>query len=70
MKAITKEAKDVRVGDVLLLAGIQQHEVFAVTPVGREGGYVEISSRQPGKPENVSVAQMPARAPVKILVSF
>ncbi|WP_429554277.1 hypothetical protein [Paraburkholderia sp. MM5477-R1] len=64
---MTKEAKDLRVGDVLLLSGMQQHEVFAVTPIGHTGGYVEVSSRQPGKPDNVSVATMPANAPVKVL---
>lgn len=63
----TKEAKDLQVGDVYLHAGIVRQEVIAITPIGRNGGMVEVTSQQVGKPENVSVVQMPARTRMEMV---
>lgn len=63
-----KEAQDLQPGDVLLRAGISRHVVVSVTPIGRPAGRVEVQTYQLGKPENVSVADMPAQAPVEVVL--
>jgi hypothetical protein len=65
----TKEAKDLQVGDVYLHAGMVRQEVTAVTPIGRTGGMVEVTSHQVGKPDNVTVIQMPAHTPMEMLAA-
>lgn len=64
----TKEAKDLQVGDVYVRAGVVRQAVIAITPIGHTGGMVEVTSHQVGKPENVSVVQMPAHTRMEMLV--
>ncbi|MFT0174631.1 hypothetical protein ACLKMY_37780 [Paraburkholderia mimosarum] len=62
-----KEAKDLQVGDMQLHAGMVRQKIISVTPVGRTGGYVEVTSHQLGKPDNVTVATMPAHTLVEVI---
>ncbi|ADG17030.1 hypothetical protein BC1002_2983 [Paraburkholderia atlantica] len=62
-----KEAKDLQVGDVQLHAGMVRQTIVSVTPIGRTGGYVEITSHQLGKPDNVEVATVPAHMLVEVI---
>ncbi|MFP3549765.1 hypothetical protein SB861_03485 [Paraburkholderia sp. SIMBA_049] len=64
----TKEAKDLQPGDVLLRAGMSRHVVDTVTPIGRPAGYVEIKTYQLGKPDNVTVASMPAHTLMEVVL--
>jgi hypothetical protein len=63
-----KEAKDLQAGDVQLHAGMVRHVIVSVTPIGRTGGYVEVRSYQLGKPDNVTVANVPAHTPVEVVL--
>ncbi|MBN3756085.1 hypothetical protein G3N95_24305 [Paraburkholderia sp. Tr-20389] len=65
---MTKEAQDLKPGDVLLRAGISRHVVVSVTPIGRPAGRVEIKTYQLGKPDNVTVEDMPAHTLVEIVL--
>jgi hypothetical protein len=63
----TKEAQHLNPGDVLLRAGMSRHVVVTVTPIGRPAGRVEVRTYQLGKPDNVSVADMPAHMLVEVV---
>ncbi|CAB3745509.1 hypothetical protein LMG24238_07641 [Paraburkholderia sediminicola] len=63
----TKEAKDLQAGDVWIHAGMVRYEVASVTPIGYDGGYVEVHSHQLGKPDNVRIAKMQARTPFDVV---
>ncbi|WP_321916331.1 hypothetical protein [Paraburkholderia sp. J11-2] len=62
----TKEAKDLQVGDVEVRNGMSRHKITAVVPIVRLGGYVEVRSHQVGKPDNTTVATVPAHMLVKV----
>jgi hypothetical protein len=64
----TKEAQDLQPGDVLWHAGVSRHVIVSVTPIGRPAGYVEVKSYQLGKPDNVTVATMPAHTLVEVVL--
>ncbi|WP_395066216.1 hypothetical protein [Paraburkholderia silvatlantica] len=62
----TKEAQHLQPGDVWIHAGMVRYAVETMTPVGHLGTYVEVTSLQQGKPDNVRVDKVPARAPYEV----
>lgn len=63
----SKEARELKEGDVEVRLGMQRHRVVSVTPIGDGRSYVEVKTEQVGKPDNVSVATIPAQTRVEVL---
>lgn len=63
----SKEARDLKVGDVEVRMGMQHHRVVSVTPIGDGRSYIEVKTEQVGKPDNVTITTLPSSTRVNIL---
>lgn len=63
----SKEARDLKEGDVEVRLGMQHHRVVSVTPIGDGRSYVEVKTEQVGNPANVTVTTLPSSTRVNVL---